>query len=37
MKKILYIAFATSMLAGTAALTSCSDFLDADNKTTYLQ
>lgn len=33
MKKILYIAFATSMLAGTAALTSCSDFLDADNKT----
>ena len=33
MKKIIYIAFATALMAGGGAMSSCSDFLEAENKT----
>ncbi len=33
MKKILYIAFAATVAVGAGTLSSCSDFLEAENKT----
>ena len=33
MKRIIYLAFAASVAVGAGTLTSCSDFLEAENKT----
>lgn len=36
MKKILYFAFAAALVAGSGTLSSCSDFLEAENKSNPL-